>query len=176
MVVTYACSTAFSSFLSVLVVERGGSAWTAGATLSLFLIAGAATEFVAGNMSDRFGRKAVILASLALATPLLLVLVRGPAWVLLPSAALAGAATLASSPVGIVAAQECVPGRTGLVSGLIMGLAWGVGGIALTPIGWFADRFGLASVLSVVAFLPALGAGTMLFFHEPARGATWRAG
>jgi FSR family fosmidomycin resistance protein-like MFS transporter len=168
------CSAAFSGFLAVLVVERGGTAWTAGAALSLFLIAGAATEFVAGNLSDRIGRKVVIFVSLALATPLLLALVRGPAWSLLPAAALAGAATLASSPVGVVAAQECVPGRTGLVSGLIMGLAWGVGGIALTPIGWLADRLGLVSVMSVVAFLPALGAGTILFFREPARGAARR--
>jgi FSR family fosmidomycin resistance protein-like MFS transporter len=160
---------AFSSFLAVLVVERGGSAWLGGAAISAFLVAGAATEFLAGNLSDRYGRKVVMLGSLALATPFLLAFLRGPSTLLLPFAALAGAFSLASSPVGIVAAHECVPGRTGLVSGLVMGLAWGVGGVALTPIGWLADRYGLVAVMSFVAFLPLAAAILLLFYREPAR-------
>jgi ABC-type uncharacterized transport system permease subunit len=58
---------AFSSFLAVLVAERGGSAWLGGAAIRAFLVAGAATEFLAGNLSDRYGRKVVMLGSLALA-------------------------------------------------------------------------------------------------------------
>lgn len=77
--------------------------------------------------------------------------------------------SLASSPVAIVATQECASGRAGLVSGLVMGLAWGAGGVALTPIGWFADRFGLVSVMSVVALLPLLAACLMVLYREPAR-------
>lgn len=160
---------AFSSFLAVLVAERGGSAWLGGAAISAYLIAGAATEFLAGNLSDRYGRKVVMLGSLALATPFLLAFLRGPSTLLLPFAALAGAFSLASSPVGIVAAHECVPGRTGLVSGLVMGLAWGVGGVALTPIGWLADRYGLVAVMGFVAFLPLAAAILLLFYREPVR-------
>jgi nitrate/nitrite transporter NarK len=48
-----------------------------------------------------------------------------------------------------------------------MGLAWGVGGIALTPIGWLADRYGLVHVMTVVAFLPLLAAALLLFYREP---------
>jgi len=165
-------AVAFSSFLAVLVVERGGSAWLGGAAISAFLVAGAATEFLAGNLSDRYGRKVVMLGSLALATPFLLAFLRGPSALLLPFAALAGAFSLASSPVGIVAAHECVPGRAGLVSGLVMGLAWGVGGVALTPIGWLADRCGLVAVMSFVAFLPLAAAILLLFYREPTRQAS----
>ncbi|MCK5248058.1 hypothetical protein KAR02_14235, partial [Candidatus Bipolaricaulota bacterium] len=81
-----------------------------------------------------------------------------------------GLFALSATPVGVVAAQECLPGRTGLVSGLVMGLAWGMGGLALTPIGWFADMFGLITVMSFVAVLPLVGAGFMLFYKED-RGA-----
>jgi FSR family fosmidomycin resistance protein-like MFS transporter len=165
-------TTAFSSFLAVLVAERGGSAWVGGAAISAFLIGGAVIEFLAGSLSDRYGRKGIMLGSLAMATPFLLAFLRGPSTLLLPFAALAGAFTLASSPVGIVAAHECVPGRTGLVSGLVMGLAWGVGGVALTPIGWLADRYGLVAVMSFVAFLPLAAAILLLFYREPARQAS----
>ncbi len=160
-------AVAFSSFLAVLVTERGGSAWLGGAALSTFLISGAAVEFLAGNLSDRHGRRAIMASSLALATPFLLAFLRAPTAFLLPAAALGGGFSLAYSPVGVVAAHECAPGRTGLVSGLVMGLAWGIGGITLTPIGWLADRYGLVPVMTVVAFLPLVAAALLLFYPEP---------
>ncbi len=165
-------ATAFSTFLAVLVTERGGTSWVAGAAISAYLVGGSAMEFLAGNLSDRFGRKIVMIGSLTLAPPFLLGFLLGPTSLLLPFAALAGAFSLAYSPVGIVAAHECVPGRTGLVSGLVMGLAWGVGGIALTPIGWFADNYGLVSVMTFVAFLPLAAAGLLLFYRETPRPST----
>ena len=50
-----------------------------------------------------------------------------------------------------------------------MGLAWGVGGLALTPIGWLADRYGLVQVMTYVAFLPLVAAAVLVFYREPAR-------
>ncbi len=162
-------ATSFSTFLAVLVTTRGGSAWVAGAAISAFFFGGAAGEFLAGNLSDRFGRKRVMIGAMALAAPCLLALLYAPVAALLPLAALAGMLSLCYSPVGIVAAHECAPGRTGLVSGLVMGLAWGVAGIALTPVGWLADRFGLVPVMTYVAFLPILAAGLLVFFREGPR-------
>lgn len=169
IVLSSACSTAFANFLAVLVTARGGSALEGGASISLFLLTGAAGGFLAGNLSDRFGRKAVILGSLAFATPLFLLFLYGPSALLLPVIAAAGIFSLSATPVGVVAAQESIPGRTGLVSGLVMGLAWGVGGFALTPIGWLADRLGLVPVMSVVALLPLAAAGLMLFYPSAAK-------
>lgn len=159
-------ATAFASFLAVLVTQRGGSALAGGVSISAFLLAGAVGSFLAGNLSDRWGRKAVILGSMALAAPLYLLFLHGPAGLLLPVIAIAGLFDLSATPVGVVAAQECLPGRTGLVSGLVMGLAWGMGGLALTPIGWLADTFGLITIMTYVSFLPLIGAGLMLFYRE----------
>lgn len=159
-------ATAFASFLAVLVVERGGSAWAGGVSISAFLLAGAAGSFLAGNLSDRWGRKTVIFSSMALATPLYVLFLHGPTVLLLPVIAVAGLFDLSATPVGVVAAQECIPGRTGLVSGLVMGLAWGVGGLALTPIGWFADQYGIITIMSYVAMLPLVGAGLMALYKE----------
>lgn len=159
-------ATAFSSFLAVLVIQRGGSAWAGGIAISAFWFAGAAGSFLAGHLSDRWGRKAVILGSMAVASPLYFLFLHGPASLLLPAIAVAGLFDLSATPVGVVAAQECIPGRTGVASGLVMGLAWGVGGIALYPIGWLADQFGIITVMSYVALIPLIGAGLMSLYKE----------
>jgi FSR family fosmidomycin resistance protein-like MFS transporter len=160
--------TSFASFLAVIVTGRGGSPLMGGAAISVFLLCGAGGGFAAGWLSDRVGRKAVILGSLLLATPCLLGMLHTPTAWMLPVVAAAGMLTLSSTPVGVVTAQESLPGRTALVSGLFMGTAWGVGGLALTPVGWLADQFGLVPVLRWVAVLPLLAALLMVFFrHAP---------
>lgn len=167
IVMSSTCSTAFATFLAVLIAERGGSAFIGGVAISVFFLTGAVAGFLAGNLSDRFGRKGVILTSLVLATPFYILFLHGPVSAAVAFIAAAGVFGLSSIPVGVVAAQECLPGRTGLVSGLVMGLAWGVGGLALTPIGWLADRFGIIAVMTVVAFLPLAAAGLMALYREP---------
>lgn len=158
--------TAFSSFLAVLITERGGSTFAGGAGISVFLLAGALGGFLGGSLADRIGAKWILFASVVLAPPFYLLFLHGPSSLALAFLAAAGLVTFSSNPVGVVAAQELLPGRTGLVSGLVMGLAWGVGGLALTPIGWLADRFGLVPVMTGVAFLPLIAGGLALFYRE----------
>ena len=132
----------------------------------MFLLTGAVGSFFAGNLSDRFGRKTVLFFSFLLAAPLYVLFLHGPLSWSLPVIGLAGLFALSSTPVGVVAAQECLPGRTGLVSGLVMGFAWGVGGIALIPIGWLSGIYGLIPVMTIVSMLSLLGAGLMLLYKE----------
>lgn len=159
----------FSNFLAVTVTEKGGSQLLGGAAISIFLLTGALGGLLAGRISDRAGRKVVIFTTLLLAAPFLLIFLHGPTWAMLPSLSLAGLFLFSSTPVGIVAAQEILPGKTGLVSGVVMGMAWGVAGLALMPVGWLADRYGLVSVMTWIAILPALAAILTLFYHDPKR-------
>ena len=159
----------FSNFLAVLVTEKGGSHLLGGAAISIFLITGSLGGLMAGRLSDRFGRKVVIFTTILLATPFLLIFLHGPTWAMLPSLALAGVFLISSTPVGIVAAQETLPGKTGLVSGLVMGMAWGVAGLALMPVGFLADRYGLISVMTWIALLPLAAAFLALFYHDAKR-------
>jgi len=159
-------ATAFAGFMAVMVTQRGGSSLAGGAAISAFLLAGAIGSFFAGNLSDRWGRRTILFGSMILATPLYLLFLHGPSLWMLPVIGAAGLFALSATPVGVVAAQECLPGRTGLVSGLVMGLAWGMGGLALTPIGWLSDQLGLIRVMSGVSLLPLLGALLILLYRE----------
>jgi len=166
LVLRSTAALAFGNFLAVLVTEKGGTAFLGGATISIYLFTGAAGGFFAGGLSDRWGRKVILVPTILLATPACLLFLYAPVGLVLPLAAAVGLFALSTNPVGVVAAQECLPGRTGMVSGLVMGLAWGIGGLALTPIGGLADRFGLIPVMTGVSFLPVLAAAAAAFYRE----------
>lgn len=158
--------TSFWNFLAVMITERGASTLVGGAGISVFALSGALGGFIGGILSDRIGTKRVLFGSLILACPFLLLFLHGPVALSLFSLGLAGFFLFSSTPVGIVAAQRLLPGKVGLVSGLVMGFAWGVGGLSLAPIGWLADLYGLVPVMTGVAFLPLIGAVLVLFYRE----------
>jgi len=160
-------SVSFLSFLAVIITGRGGSPFVGGVSITVFLFAGAIGGFLAGNLSDRFSRKLVFFACAVLSTPFFLLFLYGPLSLGLVSVALAGLFIFASTPVGIVAAQELLPGKTGLVSGLVMGFAWGVSGLILVLIGRYADLYGLVPVMTGAAFLPLVAGALILLYREP---------
>jgi FSR family fosmidomycin resistance protein-like MFS transporter len=168
LVIVFRSMTAisFTNFLAVLITDRGASTFIGGAGLSIFRLSGVLSGFIAGGLSDRFGHKPVILGTLILSIPFFLLFLYGPTSLSLLFLGGAGLLIFASVPVGVVAAQELSPENTGLVSGLVMGLAWGMGGLILTPIGWLADIYGLIPVMTVVSFLPLLAGILVLFYHE----------
>ena len=166
MVVRSVADATFYNFLAVLITSRGASMLAGGAAVSVFLLAGAIGGLVAGRAADRLGAKWVIIGGVTLATPCLILFLHGPSFLSLIFIAVAGLFSIATVPVGIVAAQRLLPGRMGLVSGLIMGLPWGIAGLALTPIGLFADLFGLVPVMTGVAVLPLISGALLLSYHE----------
>ena len=140
--------------------------------LFVFLGAVALGTFAGGPIGDRIGRKYVIWASILGVLPFTL---------LLPWASLSSTGVL-SVVIGfilasafsaiIVFAQELVPGRVGLVSGLFFGFAFGMGGIGAAVLGHWADTVGITFVYRVCAFLPAIGllAAFLPDFSRPHKG------
>lgn len=125
--------------------------------LFIFLASVAAGTLIGGSVGDRIGRKKVIWVSILGALPFALIL---------PYVGL-GATVMLSIAIGlilssafsaiVVYAQELVPGRIGMISGLFFGLAFGLGGIGAAILGVMADHFGLGLVYQVCAWLPAIG-------------------
>ncbi len=135
------------AFLPLLLTARGMTDLEGSQVLTLFLLLGGGAVFLGGALMDEWGGKAVIVVSSALFVPLLLgfLLTEGALSVFL--CVLGGGALLLTLPVNVAMAQKMVPGGAGTVSALMMGFAWGIGGVAVPLVGGISDRVGLETAL-----------------------------
>jgi len=150
-------SSLSSYYIFYLIEKFEVSTQAAQLYLFIFLASNAAGAFFGGPLGDRFGRKYVIWFSILGALPFTLAL---------PYAGLFASAVLtvfigfiissATSSI-IVFAQELMPHRFGMISGVFFGFAFGIGGLGAAVLGRVADHTGIAFVYQVCAFLPAIG-------------------
>jgi len=144
------------TFIPLWEVHKGHGKAYATMVLALFLFAGAVGTLLGGPLADRFGRRPVLRWSFVAATPLILVyvVVGGPVGVL--ALVLAGATVIGTFGVSLVMSQEYMPGRVGMASGLSIGLAIGLGGIAALTLGAVADAVDLRTAVLATAAGPAV--------------------
>jgi FSR family fosmidomycin resistance protein-like MFS transporter len=154
----YVYLTSLTSYYTFYLIERFQvSAPQAQIYLFVFLFAVAAGTIIGGPVGDRFGRKLVIWISIVGVAPFAL-------W--MPHVNLAGTVAL-SVVIGVILAsafsailvyaQELVPGKVGLISGLFFGLAFGVAGIGSAALGKLADHTSIVHVFDVCSYLPLIG-------------------
>jgi FSR family fosmidomycin resistance protein-like MFS transporter len=125
--------------------------------LFLFLFAVAAGTLIGGPIGDRIGRKYVIWFSILGVAPFTLLLPYANLfWTGVLSVCIGIILASAFSAI-LVYAQELVPGKVGLISGLFFGLAFGMGGIGAAVLGKLADHTSISHVFRLCAFLPLLG-------------------
>lgn len=125
--------------------------------LFVFLGAVALGTFIGGPIGDKIGRKYVIWASILGVLPFTLLLPAASLfWTGVLSIVIGFVLASAFSAI-IVYAQELLPGRVGVVSGLFFGFAFGMGGIGAAVLGLLADSTSIEFVYRVCAFLPAIG-------------------
>lgn len=125
--------------------------------LFIFLFAVAAGTLLGGPVGDRIGRKRVIWASIAGVAPFTLLLPYvGLAWTGVLTFVIGLILASAFSAI-LVFAQELMPGKVGMVSGLFFGLAFGTAGIGAAVLGRVADSYGIEFVYRLCSFLPLLG-------------------
>jgi FSR family fosmidomycin resistance protein-like MFS transporter len=137
--------------------------------LFLMLFAGAVGTIVLGPVADAIGlRRTLVLTQLAIA-PLVLVFVYvgGPLGVVALMAV--GVCVVGTFGVTMVLSQLYLPRHVGMASGLSVGLAMGVGGIAAVAVGALADAIDLRAALTISALAPAIGVFFCLKLPPPIR-------
>ena len=150
-------SSLSSYYIFYLIDKFGVSTQAAQLYLFVFLASNAAGAFFGGPLGDRFGRKYVIWFSILGALPFTLAL---PYAGLFASAVLTvfiGLIISSATSSIIVFAQELMPHRFGMISGVFFGFAFGIGGLGAAVLGKLADHTGIAFVYQVCALLPAIG-------------------
>jgi len=136
--------------------------------LFLFLAAAAVGTVAGGPIGDRIGRKPVIWISILGVLPFSLVLpFANLFWTTLLTIVIGLILASAFSAI-VVFAQELMPGKIGMISGLFFGLAFGMGGLGAAILGLIADRMGIVFVYQACAFLPAIGLLTAFLPNLPA--------
>lgn len=133
-----------------------------------FLAAAAVGTFFGGPAADKYGRKNIIWLSILGAAPFSLLLPYANMLWSVVLVVLAGFIMSSSFSIIVVYAQELLPGKVGLVSGLFFGLSFGLGGLGSAFLGNFADQAGIAAIMQISSYLPLLGLLTVLLPKDEA--------
>ena len=154
----YFYMASMSSYYTFFVIDKFHvSVQNSQMLLFLFLFAVAAGTLIGGPIGDRIGRKYVIWFSILGVAPFTLLLPYANLfWTGVLSVCIGVILASAFSAI-LVYAQELVPGKVGLISGLFFGLAFGMGGIGAAVLGKLADQTSISHVFHLCAFLPLLG-------------------
>lgn len=129
------------------------------AQLLLFLFLGAAAvgTVIGGPVGDRFGRKPVVWGSIVGVLPFTLILPYANLFWTAILTVIIGLVIASAFTAILVYAQELMPGKIGMVSGLFFGFAFGMGGVGAAVLGEVADATSITFVYRVCAFLPVIG-------------------
>ena len=128
----------------------------------VFFAAVATGTIIGGPVGDRIGRKKVIWASILGVLPFTLALPYVGFEMTIALSIIIGVVISSAFPAIVVYAQELIPGRTGMISGMFFGLIFGVGGIGAAVLGSLADRSGIDFVYQLCSYLPVIGLLTVL--------------
>lgn len=154
----YIYMSSLSSYYTFYLIEKFGVSVSASQLyLCVFLVAMAIGTLLGGPLGDRIGRKYVIWFSILGTAPFsLLMPYVGLEWTVALSFCI-GLVLSSAFPAILVYAQELLPYKLGLISGLFFGLAFGVAGMSSAVLGKMADIYGIETVYRTVAYMPLLG-------------------
>jgi FSR family fosmidomycin resistance protein-like MFS transporter len=159
----YVYLSSLSSYYTFYLIEKFGiGIQDSQIYLFVFLGATAIGTLVGGPIGDKIGRKYVIWASILGVAPFTLLMPHVNLFWTVVLSFFIGLILASAFPAILLYAQELLPYKLGLVSGLFFGFAFGIAGIASAILGKMADLHGLETVYHICAYMPLLGIITCL--------------
>lgn len=150
-------TTNMTSFYVFYLMDHYGLTLPMGQVLIFtFMAFGVIGTFFGGSLSDRIGRKNVIILSVVVPMPFCLALPYMPIWLVPVFLIIIGTLIMISFSVTVVYAQELVPSKIGTMAGLTTGFAFGMGAIGGVIIGFLLDKIGIYTTMQIVSILPIL--------------------
>ncbi|MCM1522756.1 MAG: MFS transporter [Muribaculaceae bacterium] len=159
----YIYMASISSYYTFYLIDKFGiSVSSSQILLFVFVVSTAVGTLVGGPIGDRYGRKVVIWISILGTAPFSLLLPHVGLTLTACLSFCAGFMLSSAFPAILLYAQELLPTKLGMVSGLFFGFAFGVGGIASAVLGEFADTYGIETIYRWCAYMPLLGVVAIL--------------
>ena len=134
--------------------------------VTVISLTGALGTLIGGVLAERIGRRNVILLASTLVMAALFLFWQSEGLVQLVALAFVGTFLSMPWPICVVMVQEAMPNNVGLASGLTLGLAYGVSGLAVAALGRMADGFGLPATMQLVMWVPLVAIPLCFFVPE----------
>jgi FSR family fosmidomycin resistance protein-like MFS transporter len=156
--------------MPVMLTRQGASLAWSGTAVAAYLFASGIGGFLGGPAADRFGARRVIALSLVLAVPFLGLSTTVTGWPFVMLVGLGGFFLQSTLPVNVTFGQALAPVSAATVSSLMMGFAWGTGGLSVPFVGMLADRIGIEATLAALSAVPLVAAALAMRLppHVPA--------
>jgi FSR family fosmidomycin resistance protein-like MFS transporter len=157
-----------SVFLPTYMVGQGRSLWFGGTALATVEFAGVVGTLVSGTLSDRFGRRRVILGAMTASPALMLIFLTPLGHTALPLLVLLGVSVFASAPIMLAIVQDHAHGMRATANGVYMGINFLALSCATILVGWMGDLLGLRAAFVWSAILALLGLPSIYFLPRRA--------
>lgn len=159
----YIYMASLTSYYTFYLIDKFGvSISTSQIMLFVFVVSTAVGTLVGGPVGDKYGRKVVIWISILGTAPFSMLLPHVGLTLTVVLSFCAGFMLSSAFPAILLYAQELLPTKLGMISGLFFGFAFGVGGIASAVLGEFADSYGIEAIYNWCAYMPLLGVVAIL--------------
>lgn len=159
-----------TTYLPTFLASEGASLWQAGGALSLLELAGAAGALTSGTVSDRLGRRRVLVLVMLAAPAMMLLFLTVREWVILPTLIVLGFIAFSSNPVIMALVQEYGQDHPATANGLYMAIGFVGRSLIVIAVGAMADRWGLRTAFQWSALLGFLGLPFVLLLPKQTPG------